>query len=53
VHLVGDNREILPDASQIFLIPKAEVADASDCCDNLRDRVLTGELVGQLFGQAD
>jgi hypothetical protein len=52
VHLVGNDREILLDASQVFLIPQAEVADAPDCCENLHSHLFSGELVGRLFGTA-
>lgn len=53
VRLVGDNREILLDSSEIFLIPQAEVVLASECCENLGDHLFSGELVGHLFGQTD
>jgi len=53
VRLVGDDREVFLDASQVFLIPQAEVAAASDSCDRLRDYMFSGELVGKLFASAD
>lgn len=49
VRLVGDDREIFLDASQLFLIPQVEVAGASDSCEDLRDYALSRELVGKLF----
>ena len=51
VHLVGKDREVYLDASQLFLIPQGEVAPASTDCEKLGDYKFSGQLVEKLFGQ--
>lgn len=51
VYLVGDDREVSLDDSQLFLIPKAEVAAASTDYDRLGKYRFSRQLVEKLFGQ--
>lgn len=51
VYLVGDDREVFLDRSQVFLIPQAEVAAASTDCEELGKYKFSRQLVEKLFGQ--
>ena len=51
VFLVGDEREVSLDGSQLFLIPQAEVAAASTDCEKLEKFKFSRHLVEKLFGQ--
>ncbi|HEX8201479.1 MAG TPA: hypothetical protein VF590_13420 [Isosphaeraceae bacterium] len=51
VYLVGDDRDVSLDHSEIFLIPRAEVAGASTNYENLGKYKFSRQLVEQLFGQ--
>jgi hypothetical protein len=51
VYLVGDDCEVSLDGSQIFLIPREEVAAASTDYENLGRYKFTRQLVEQLFGR--
>jgi hypothetical protein len=50
VHLAGDDRAIFLDESGIFLLPREHVPEASDCCKDLGEHLLSEPLVGRLFG---
>lgn len=50
VYLVGKDREVFLDGSQLFLIPQAEVAAASTDCEKLDKYKLSRQLVEKLFG---
>jgi len=50
VNLVGDNRDVFLDRSDLFLIPQADVAEAPDRCDRLDDYRFSEGLVRSLFG---
>ena len=51
VYLIGDDREVSLDSSQIFLIPREEVAAASTDYENLAKYKFSRQLVEQLFGK--
>ncbi len=51
VFLIGNGRDVSFDDSQIFLIPKAEVASASTSCGGLSNYKFSRALVEQLFGK--
>lgn len=51
VYLVGEGRDVALDASQLFLIPQAEVAAASTICENLDGYKFSREIVEKLFGR--
>lgn len=51
VYLVGKDREVYLDGSQLFLIPQAEVAAASTGYKKLGKYRFSGQLVKKLFGQ--
>ena len=50
VHLVGHDRTVLLDESELFLIPQTDVRDVPDCCERLERYRCSEDLVGQLFG---
>jgi len=50
VHLVGDDRVVDLDASEIFLIPQADVANAPSRCDRLEQYRFTRQTVQTHFG---
>jgi hypothetical protein len=51
VHLKGEGREVWLDESEVFLIPRAKVADVSTDCNKLGEYAFSGNLVKQLFGK--
>lgn len=51
VYLVGENREVSLDSSQVFLIPQTEVAAASTDYKGLGKYKFSRELVEKLFGR--
>jgi len=51
VYLVGEERKVSLDGSQLFLIPKREVAAASKSCANLGKYKFSRQLVERLFGK--
>jgi hypothetical protein len=51
VYLLGDNRDVALDHSQLFLIPKSKVAEASTDCQKLGGHKFSRQLVENLFGQ--
>ena len=51
VYLVGKDREVSLDGSQLFLIPQAEVAVASTDSEKLGEYKFSRKLVEKLFGQ--
>jgi len=50
VHLIGDERAIFLDQSGIFLLPRDQVAGASNYCKDLLEHLLSEQLVRKLFG---
>lgn len=51
VFLVGDEREVSLDGSELFLIPQADVAAASTDCRKLGKYKFSRDLVEHLFGR--
>lgn len=51
VHLSGHDNEVHLDGSRLYLVPKDEVAGASNNCDRLGQYLATRELVERLFGR--
>lgn len=51
VRLVGDDREVSLDNSQLFLILRADVATASTDCEKLGKYKFSRQLVQRLFGR--
>jgi hypothetical protein len=52
VYLVGEDREVYLDSSQVFLIPQPEAAAASTRCDELGQYKISRALVEKLFAQS-
>jgi hypothetical protein len=50
VNLIGDDREVQLDDTQVFLIAQPEVANASTACNKLGAFRLSRRLVEHLFG---
>ena len=49
VELIGDDREVLLDESNVFLIPQDNVKGTSLCCEKIHEYLLTQEHIDQLF----
>jgi hypothetical protein len=50
VHLIGHDREIHLDDSNVYLIPREELAAAADHCERLGQYIFSEELVTKRFG---